>query len=81
MPTREDSDGLPPYPQPPPGIPRMQHLPTVQASIRYWEAVRARATRSRDHALEWTAKGLQRSYEAALAALRKAKPPNGPKRD
>jgi hypothetical protein len=79
MPTREDSEGLPPYPQPPPGIPRMQHLQTVKASIRYWEAVRVRAIRSRDNALEWTAEGLQSSYEAALAALAKAMPPDGPK--
>jgi hypothetical protein len=54
-----------PYPQTPPGIARLDHLPTVEASIRYWEAVRVRAMRSHDHDLEWTALGLRLSYEAA----------------
>jgi hypothetical protein len=72
MPGR-DVEGLPSFPQPPPGTPRMEHLPTVEASIRYWEAVRDRAIRARDHARELTAMGLRRSYEAALAALTKAK--------
>jgi hypothetical protein len=70
MPGRE-LEGLPPFPQPPPGIPRMEHLPTVEASIRYWEAVRDRAISARER----TAMGLRRSYEAVLAALSKAKPP------
>jgi hypothetical protein len=51
----------------------MEHLPTVEASIRYWEAMRVLAISKRDHARERTAMGLRRSYEAARAAL--TKPP------
>ena len=51
----------------------MEHLPTIEAGIRYWEAVRVQAIRSRDQALEWTALGLRRSYEAARIELTEAK--------
>jgi hypothetical protein len=69
-----------PFPQPPPGLARLDHLPTVEAGIRYWEAVRVRAMRSHDHDLEWTALGLRLSYEAARQALLKASPTPSPSR-
>jgi hypothetical protein len=78
MPT-EDA-GLPPFPVAPPGVPRMQHLPTVEASLEYWEAVRARAIRSLNRRLERTAAGLRYSYEAARAALKREEPPPRPSR-
>ena len=71
MPGR-DVEGLPPFPQPPPGTSRIEHLPTVEASIRYWESARDRAITARDHARERTAMGLRRSYEAVLAELNEA---------
>jgi hypothetical protein len=73
MPT-EGVENRPNYPQPPPGIARLNHLPTVEASIRYWEAVRIRAIRSRNRALERTALGLRLSYEAARHGLLQARP-------
>ena len=73
MPT-DGVESHPPYPQPPPGIARQDHLPTVEASIRYWEAVRIRAIRSHNRDLERTAMGLRRSYEAARHALLQARP-------
>lgn len=72
MPTEEVES--PPYPQPPPEINRLDHLPTVEASVRYWEAVRVRAIRSGDQHLERTATGLRLSYEAARQVLLKASP-------
>jgi hypothetical protein len=63
-------ESRPPYPQPPPGHARLDHLPTVEASIRYWEAVRVRAIRSHNHALERTALGLRLSYETARQRCR-----------
>jgi len=53
----------------------MEHLPTIEASIRYWEAVRVQAIRSHDIGLEWTAMGLKLSYELARFELKKAKRP------
>jgi hypothetical protein len=67
--------GHPLYPEPPPGIDRLHHLPTVEASIGYWEAVRLRAIRSRNPELERTAMGLRLSYEAARNRLCQALPP------
>jgi hypothetical protein len=67
-------ESCPPYPQPPSGVARLDHLPAVEARVRYWEAVRVRAIRSRNHGLERTATGLRLSYEAARQFLLKAKP-------
>jgi hypothetical protein len=61
----QDRNGLPPFPLPPPGILRSQHLPTIEASIGYWEFVRARALAEGDHDLVRTAAGLRLSHEAA----------------
>jgi hypothetical protein len=70
-----EGGGLPPYPHPPPKIARLDHLPTVEASIRYWEAIEIRAARVNDYALWRTAAGLRLSYEAARLELLKV--PNG----
>jgi hypothetical protein len=72
MPT-EGVESRPPYPQPPPGLPRLHHLPTIEASIRYWEAVHVRAIRSHNPDLARTAMGLRLSYEAARRELLKRK--------
>jgi hypothetical protein len=61
----------------------MQHLPTVEASIRYWEAIRLEAAHQNDFARQRTAGGLRLSYEAARRELLKgARPsdrgPSGP---
>ena len=63
-----------PYPQPPPGLARQDHLPTVEASIVFWEAVRDGAIRADNLDLERTAEGLRLSYEAARQALLKSIP-------
>ncbi len=66
------NDRLPEFPRSPDGIARLQHLPTVEASIRYWEAVRLHAIRVREPVLELTAMGLRSSYEQALQELTNA---------
>jgi hypothetical protein len=48
----------------------MEHLPTIEAGIRYWEAVRVWARRAHDAHRERTAAGLRLSYEAARYALK-----------
>jgi hypothetical protein len=69
----DESDGrLPQFPSSPDGIARMEHLPTVEASIRYWEAVRVEAMRARQPELELTAMGLRCSYEQARQELMNA---------
>ena len=70
-------DSLPPFPVTPPGVPRMGHLPTVEASLRYWEAVRSRAVADNDLDLEQTAAGLWLSYEAARRELIEAEQSTG----
>jgi hypothetical protein len=62
----------PQFPSSPDGIARMEHLPTVEASIRYWEAVRINAMRAGEPALEWTAMGLRCSYEQVRQELTNA---------
>lgn len=59
-----DAESLPPFPAPPSGVRRRDHPPTIEASIRYWEAMRLRAIRDRDPGLERTATGLRLSYES-----------------
>ena len=71
----DGNDGLPQFPSSPGGLARMKHLPTVEASIHYWEAVRVHAVRACNSALEWTAISLRSSYEHAREELRKAEPP------
>ena len=64
-----DLDSLPPFPETPQGVPRLGHLPTVEASLRYWEAVHSRAVADDDQDVERTAAGLWLSYEAARREL------------
>ena len=63
------NERLPQFPSAPDGIARMEHLPTVEASIRYWEAVRVHAIEACQPALECTAMALQDSYEQARQKL------------
>ena len=65
----QDPNSLPPFPVTPRGVPRLGHLPTVEASLRYWEAVHSRAVADDDPDLERTAAGLWLSYEAARREL------------
>ena len=69
---KQGDERLPQFPSSPDGIARMEHLPTVEASIRYWEAVRVYAIETRQPALELTAVGLRSSYEQALQELTNA---------
>ena len=62
-------DSLLPFPETPRGVPRLGHLPTVEASLRYWEAVHSRAVADDDPDVERTAAGLWLSYEAARREL------------
>ena len=64
-----DLDSLPPFPETPRGVPRLGHLPTVEASLRFWEAVHSRAVADDDPDVERTAAGLWLSYEAARREL------------
>lgn len=80
----EGSDRLPEFPISPDGVSRMEHLPTVEASIRYWEAIRAHAIREGQPDLELTATALRDSYERARQELTsaersqtKSEPPHG----
>jgi hypothetical protein len=52
----------------------MEHLPTVEACIRYWEAVRLQAIQAGKAGLEWTATSLRSSYEQAREELKKRRP-------
>ncbi len=60
----KDVKGYPQYPKPPPGTARRDHLPTVEASVLYWEAIRDSAIAGRDDRLARTADGLRMSYMA-----------------
>jgi hypothetical protein len=66
------NEGQPQFPSSPDGISRMEHLPTVEASIRYWEAVRVHAIEASQPALELTAMALRDSYEQARRELTNA---------
>jgi hypothetical protein len=65
----EDDDRLlPPFPPAPAGVDRMEHLPTVEARIRYWNAVRLHAIRTSNREVARTALSLQTVYEEARQA-------------
>ena len=64
-----DLNSLPPFPVTPRGVPRLKHLPTIEASLRYWQSVRSRAVADHDPDLARTAAGLWHSYEAARREL------------
>jgi hypothetical protein len=63
------NDGLPRFPLTPDGVGRKEHLPTVEACIRYWEAVRVDAIRTGETSRELTAMALRSSYEQARQEL------------
>jgi hypothetical protein len=65
----EGYNDLPRFPSTPEGVVRTQHLPTVEACILYWEAVRVNAIRTRQPARELTAVTLRSSYEQARQEL------------
>ena len=62
-------NSLPPFPATPRGVPRLKHLPTIEASLRYWQSVRSRAVADDDPDVARTAAGLWLSYEAARQEL------------
>ena len=72
----DGNEHLPQFPAPPDGIARMEHLPTVEASIRYWDAVRLHAIRVHEPALELTAMALRDSYEQARRELTDGEQPH-----
>jgi hypothetical protein len=47
----------------------MQHLPTVEASIRYWDAISHEAAEDKDPARQQTATALKLTYESARREL------------
>jgi hypothetical protein len=47
-------------------------LPTIEASLRYWQSVRSRAVADHDPDLARTATGLWLSYQAARRELTEA---------
>jgi hypothetical protein len=65
------TDRLPQFPSTPDGVGRMEHLPTIEACIRYWDAVRVSAIRTGERALILTAMGLLSSFEQARQELLK----------
>ena len=65
----EGNKGLPRYPSTPDGVCRKEHLPTVEACIRYWEAVRVDAIQTGEPFRELTAMALRSSYEQARLEL------------
>jgi hypothetical protein len=73
----DGDDSLPYFPSSPPGRNAMEHEPTVEARIRYWQAVHILATGANMPAMARTASGLQASYEQARQELnmRKAAEP------
>jgi hypothetical protein len=58
----------------------MEHPPTVEASIDYWEAIRVCALQPGDHGLEQTAAGLRLSYGSARRELIEANTPHRARR-
>jgi hypothetical protein len=65
----EDNKDLPRFPSTPEGVARKEHLPTVEACILYWEAVRVNVIRTGETARELTAMALRSSYEQARREL------------
>ena len=63
------NNSLPRFPSTPDGVCRKEHLPTVEACILYWEAMRVNAIRTGESARELTAMTLRSSYEQARQEL------------
>lgn len=68
----EDDVSRPPFPVPPDGIARVDHLPTVEAGIAYWDAVRHKAVQASDPRLTQTALSLRAVYQDARDELKRA---------
>jgi hypothetical protein len=68
----EGSDTVPPFPPSPDGVARLKDLATVEACIRYWDAISHRAWEIGDDSLLETASGLKESFEELKAELSKA---------
>ena len=66
-------------PTPPPGVHWRHHWPTIEAGIRHWAAVEAKAIARREYDLARTAAGLRMSYEDALREL--GDRPDPPRKD
>ena len=71
----EGTDTVPPFPPSPEGVARLKDLPTVEACIRYWDAISRHAWEIGDDSLLETASGLKESFEEAKAELSKAEQP------
>ena len=71
----EGSEPIPPFPPSPDGVARLKDLPTVEACIRYWDAISRRAWEMGDDSLLETASGLKGSFEELRAELSKAEQP------
>ena len=71
----EGSDTVPPFPPSPEGVARLKDLPTVEACIRYWDAISHRAWEMADDSLLETASGLKESFEDVKTELSKAEQP------
>ena len=69
----DGDDSLPQFPSSPAGLNAMEHGPTVEARIRYWQAVRILANGANMPELARTASGLQSSYEEVYLELKKAR--------
>jgi len=67
-----DPGAYPQYPNPPPGASRLEHIPTVEACIRYWASVEEAAAKMKSKALLRTAGGLKKSFESIRDELAKA---------
>jgi hypothetical protein len=61
-----------PLPPAPPGVDRMEHLPTIAASLLYWHEARDSALNAGDVRRARVAAALMQSYEEALDPLRSA---------
>jgi hypothetical protein len=59
--------GQPPFPEHPPGVPRMTHLPSVEAGLRYWRAIHRHAPGGSP--AQRTAETMVAIYEAARDAI------------
>lgn len=57
------------FPSPPSGVGRFEHLPTIEAAIRYWSLVRDQAIGADEIERERTAAALVASYEGAREVL------------
>jgi hypothetical protein len=60
-----DLNSLPPFPSAPCGVPRWGHLPTIEASLRYWQSESFGT--ARDVTAERATEGLPKESRRAIA--------------